>query len=636
MTVSKVKTPISFRIALDALVHRSLVVSGAVVALCMVTYCAGNLTWTAKRSQDLILTQVAEQARSAYMAQDILSVEKELNRFVESWNATQTLQVEIEVRDDTRLVARSGSVDGASLFQVSKQKTDTLPNGKTVTVHLVQDSTQYVIQATALLLVIESGILLLFLGLRRRLRKLSKELASPISDSISWVEQLTKALPSSLDSPGAPEDSGLEEVATLTKSVRTFVDEMKRMETQLGQAHADRVRIEIAEQIIHDLRSPLSTLDLLISDPNAEPKRAAISGAVERIRGIVRSLQRTSQIDGALKISENLYRHAQQPLALVVPASQADSLLSAVVDEKRIAHGERVRLIRSSQDGPLVQTPSLMLEPSLLQRSLSNIIDNALEALREPSGVVTVGSKVSHLGLSIVIRDQGIGIAPELLKRLPQRGLTVGKPTGNGLGLSYAHESITSWGGTLQLTSEVGVGTQVHIFLPSKGTSRSEIVLHEESLLVIVDDDQLVHQIWQAKLKADQGKDLRPNVIHLVSPEELRAWHSQASEQDLARAIFIVDHEFGLGRETGIEAITTLGLSSKCILISGRASEDSIKSAAQKINLACLCKDGLAELRLTFGPDRTKQASGDAIRRRNPALTQQRPDKATPMEVNHG
>ena len=61
----------------------------------------------------------------------------------------------------------------------------------------------------------------------------------------------------------------------------------------------------------------------------------------------------------------------------------------------------------------------------------------------------------------LVVIDNGIGIPSHVLSRIGDEGFSFGKENGNGLGVSFAKRKMIEWGGTLQISSNVGVGTMV-------------------------------------------------------------------------------------------------------------------------------------------------------------------------------
>jgi PAS domain S-box-containing protein len=99
-----------------------------------------------------------------------------------------------------------------------------------------------------------------------------------------------------------------------------------------------------------------------------------------------------------------------------------------------------------------------------LKQVFVNVMKNAIEAM--PSGgVVRVSmSDAGHMA-NFVIQDEGVGIPSERLKKIGEPFFTT-KESGTGLGLMVSHRIIRNFGGDIQVQSEVGKGTTVHITLP--------------------------------------------------------------------------------------------------------------------------------------------------------------------------
>ena len=99
---------------------------------------------------------------------------------------------------------------------------------------------------------------------------------------------------------------------------------------------------------------------------------------------------------------------------------------------------------------------------------LLNLIQNAAEAM-EDGGTVTVRASDFPEGGGIVlaVQDDGPGIPPEQLKRVFEPFFST-KFSGTGLGLAIARSLVEQHGGTLQVDSEVGKGTNFYSD-PSRG-----------------------------------------------------------------------------------------------------------------------------------------------------------------------
>jgi signal transduction histidine kinase len=68
--------------------------------------------------------------------------------------------------------------------------------------------------------------------------------------------------------------------------------------------------------------------------------------------------------------------------------------------------------------------------------------------------------------LELKVRDEGVGMAPDVLKRVGTPWFTTRKE-GTGLGLANCQRLVGSAGGRLRIESEQGVGTTVTILLPT-------------------------------------------------------------------------------------------------------------------------------------------------------------------------
>ena len=109
------------------------------------------------------------------------------------------------------------------------------------------------------------------------------------------------------------------------------------------------------------------------------------------------------------------------------------------------------------------QMLAVLGDPTRLVQAIGNVLSNAAK-YTERGGRITLAATESDTELVIRVRDNGIGIPPEVKERLFQPFFTT-KPTGEGtgLGLSISYEIVTQQhGGTI----EVGQFTEFTVRLP--------------------------------------------------------------------------------------------------------------------------------------------------------------------------
>jgi PAS domain S-box-containing protein len=101
-----------------------------------------------------------------------------------------------------------------------------------------------------------------------------------------------------------------------------------------------------------------------------------------------------------------------------------------------------------------------------LEQVLLNLLVNAAQAI-DGTGTIRVRTALRDQEVEIAISDDGRGIAPDALERIFDPFFTT-KPVGEGtgLGLSISHEIVRRHGGRLEVTSELGAGSEFRVTLP--------------------------------------------------------------------------------------------------------------------------------------------------------------------------
>ena len=212
--------------------------------------------------------------------------------------------------------------------------------------------------------------------------------------------------------------------------------------------------------IAHELGTPLNTIlgysQLFALDELPE-------GAQENARVIESQARRMADIiHHYLSRTRDVERH-YHPVNVNAVVQETLLLLRPVLQ----AHNVTVTTTLSDT------LPALNGDGASLERVFINVLNNAVDAMRQ-GGTVTVATRgiapsdTSQPGVTITITDTGVGIPAALLPRIFDLFVTTKDPDkGTGLGLALCQEIIKAHGGTIELTSEVGKGTCVTIFLPT-------------------------------------------------------------------------------------------------------------------------------------------------------------------------
>ena len=113
--------------------------------------------------------------------------------------------------------------------------------------------------------------------------------------------------------------------------------------------------------------------------------------------------------------------------------------------------------------------PEITTDGNQLQQVILNVVNNAMDAMGEGPGTITVGTGCEEGKLKIRIRDSGHGISPEQMQMIFMPFYTtkeVGK--GTGLGLSVSYSIMQDLGGQIEVDSEVGAGSTFTLVLPAR------------------------------------------------------------------------------------------------------------------------------------------------------------------------
>jgi signal transduction histidine kinase len=242
----------------------------------------------------------------------------------------------------------------------------------------------------------------------------------------------------------------------------------------LTRSYISRIQIagkfmDLAKQAAHDIRSPLGALNMTIHSLQEVPRVHAeiIASAIERINTVADELllnTNTSISDNRLPFQDLQKKKLEE----IRDREFVVNIASEIYQEKSVIWKDKsnINFVFDNLIGP---NESVLCRPQDLKRILSNILNNAFEALPVESGIITLGLRDAHSQVMIYVLDTGKGMTPEVLAALGSRGFSRGKEknlhAGSGLGVSHAKETIEKWGGTLKVQSKVGEGTIVEIRL---------------------------------------------------------------------------------------------------------------------------------------------------------------------------
>ncbi|HEY0468280.1 MAG TPA: ATP-binding protein, partial [Polyangiaceae bacterium] len=208
----------------------------------------------------------------------------------------------------------------------------------------------------------------------------------------------------------------------------------------------------LLSQVIHDFKSPMSVISgyaQLMADADDRKVRAEYSEEILKQFDLLTAMQREvlefargEKTVFVRKVYLNkFFSDVRRQLALEIGESPVELLFQ--VDTKLVARFDEGRLARV----------------------MHNLARNAIEAMGEAGGVLTIGARMDGQDLVITVQDTGPGIPTAIEGQLFQSFVTMGKAGGTGLGLAIVKKIVEEHGGSISVSSSPA-GASFELRLP--------------------------------------------------------------------------------------------------------------------------------------------------------------------------
>lgn len=231
-------------------------------------------------------------------------------------------------------------------------------------------------------------------------------------------------------------------------------EEITRLhQTQMSRAEHFATLGELAAGLAHEIRNPLAgiagVLDIASRDlPQTSQAREVMEDAKQEAVQINRIL--TELLDTA---------RPKPPQFRVTDI--VGTVEHAVMFARQQAVTKRISIEFAVEDAlPLVEH-----DPGQINQVMLNLLLNAIQSMDEPGVVRVTVRRLDDDTITVIVADQGKGIAAEHLPNIFRPFFTT-KGHGTGLGLSLARRMVESHGGSISVESTLGQGTQFKVELP--------------------------------------------------------------------------------------------------------------------------------------------------------------------------
>jgi two-component system C4-dicarboxylate transport sensor histidine kinase DctB len=224
---------------------------------------------------------------------------------------------------------------------------------------------------------------------------------------------------------------------------RSTEERLQGVQQELVQANRLAILGQVAAGVAHEINQPVATIRAYADNARTYLERAQPAPAAENLQEISLLTDRIGAITEDLKALARKGRSAAEPVVA------ADVMSGAVMLLKSRFAG-RLEALRLDLPAADIRVLGNRLR---LEQVVINLMQNALEAIEtEPDGRVHAFATVSDERVTLVVEDNGPGIAPEVLDQL-FTPFNSSKEAGLGLGLVIAKDIVSDYGGRISVDS---------------------------------------------------------------------------------------------------------------------------------------------------------------------------------------
>ncbi|NBC83382.1 MAG: hypothetical protein GVY19_08360 [Bacteroidetes bacterium] len=253
-----------------------------------------------------------------------------------------------------------------------------------------------------------------------------------------------------------------DEVGQLVTEYNRMVAELERSADLLAKSERESAWREMAKQIAHEIKNPLTPMKLSIQHLQRSWKLHE-ENFDEYIKNFTDSL--IEQIENLSAIATAFSNFAKMPVARkeeVNLVNKIHNMVHLFENDSSVTFNVELEM----------QKALILADKEQITRALNNIVKNGIQSIpKDRDGKIHIHLMEDTGFYVLTIADNGKGIPEELRDQLFLPNFTT-KSSGMGLGLAITKSIIESNGGAIEYTSEVGVGTRFIVRLPVKNDER--------------------------------------------------------------------------------------------------------------------------------------------------------------------
>ena len=312
---------------------------------------------------------------------------------------------------------------------------------------------------------------------------------------------------------------------------------------------------QLSQQVAHDIQTPLAVLSMFSKSCKNLSESDHIT--LRNIEASIRNVASQWLVKSEDEIEERLTDPIEQYIS--VPHS-----LSYVIDTKKSQYSNTNMVFNfvKSHDNPFI---FIRGDFSNYCRMMSNLINNAVEAMGGMFGTVDIGFELKGQDVEIYVKDRGNGMPQKIVDSiLSGVNVETTKETGHGIGLQQIKKTIEQMNGKMQIESKENEGTKFTLTFQRSESPPwfiEKIVLPKGFLIIILDDDKSMHGVWK-KILESFNADI--SVKFFSDGDETVDFINSSQEKN--KIFLITDYDLRNQDICGTDVIEKCGLQKRSIL----------------------------------------------------------------------
>ena len=247
-----------------------------------------------------------------------------------------------------------------------------------------------------------------------------------------------------------------DEIGALITEYNNMIAALEQSAQKLAQSERESAWREMAKQVAHEIKNPLTPLKLGLQllEKSWKDKDPKFDQKFERF-----SKSFVEQIESLSSIASEFSAFAKMPDTRIIRMDIFEALSRAVIIFKQM---DNIKIVFNPPGNPFF----INADRDQLLRCFNNLLKNAIEAIPpDRFGLIEINYLITNKNILLSVKDNGNGIPETLREKIFEPNFTT-KSSGTGLGLAFVKNSIENAGGKVWFETIIGTGTTFYFSLP--------------------------------------------------------------------------------------------------------------------------------------------------------------------------